>query len=342
MDFNMPSGFRKKIEDQEFIFPVFKFLSHNHAQSLINDGNVHLPTLHEFRDDKAYKGKILDTEEGKIQLLNYYDCYEGLAKNADGALPLFFPPYHKISALQNNFQQHLEASNIYIYCVTRFLFSDSLKWAAEEKKDTCVLITDFEKLLSHVTSNLEDVKFHSVGECKYLGRTIEENNPGPQSLTNYFLANNHQIAYLKPKEYKEQREIRAIWYSDSKEKVAPITKNIENVNSLTIPVDISGINFDEIKEGKIKLGARIHKRDKKEPAEYVIEKPFGFCTPVIFRNKEGPWYLGFMYPGNPKHVENGHFKYASIGISDSRLGLIFCCVELENVESIEFIQLENT
>lgn len=263
MEFNMPSGFRSKIDDQEFIFPVFKFLSHEHAQKLLNNGNVHLPTLHEFRDKSVYKGKILDTEEGKIQLINYYGSYEGLAKDANGTLPLFFPPYHKISAFQTKFQQHLQFSNILIYCVTRFLFSDSLKWAVEEKKDTCVLITDFEKFLSLLSSILEDVRFHSVGECNYLGRIIEEKNPGAQSLTNYFLANNHQIAYLKPKEYKEQREIRAIWYSESKEQITPITTDVQNISHLTLPVNISGISFDEIKEGKIKVGARIHKLDKK-------------------------------------------------------------------------------
>ncbi len=239
-------------------------------------------------------------------------------------------------------QYQLIVSNANIYCVTRYLFTDSLQWAKEEKKDSCVLITDYERFLSLASSAVEDVRFDSVKECKYLGRTIEENNPGPQSLTNYFLSEQREVAYLKPIDYQQQKEIRAIWYSPTKDEATPITLDVDGVADLTLPIDISGINFDEIHKGDIKLGARIYKRDKTEPAEYVIEEPSGFFTPVIYCHKEGPRYFGFAYPGSIKKISNGLFKNANAGINYSPIGLIFCCVELDNIERIEFIQIKNT
>ena len=121
-------------------------------------GNVHLSTLHEFRDKSHYKGKILDLDEGRLVIENVYSCYEGLAKNADGAMPLFLPPYKKVSALGSTFSQAKEVSDVLIYCVTRFLFSDSLRWAKEEKKDSCALITHFELFLTQVSAACSVVK----------------------------------------------------------------------------------------------------------------------------------------------------------------------------------------
>ena len=169
---NLPMTLRQRIENSEFIFPAFKFLSREHACKLLDNGNVHLPTIQEFRDPNRYKGRLLDVREGQVKLVSRYTHYEGLAKDAHGTLPRFYPPDQRLDVSNMEYAEELEFSNAYLYCTTGRFFSDSLEWAIGEKRDSCVLITDFEAFLRRVSDALSHLQLRGFGECLYIGRDI--------------------------------------------------------------------------------------------------------------------------------------------------------------------------
>lgn len=122
MPHNLPKALRQRIGDLEIIFPAFKFLSSQHARALLDNGNVHLPTIQEFRDPSRYKGKLLDVREGQVKLVSRYTHYEGLAKDANGTLPRFYPPDQRLDVLNSEWAEELDFSNAHLYCATRFFF----------------------------------------------------------------------------------------------------------------------------------------------------------------------------------------------------------------------------
>ena len=342
---SLPMALRQRIDNSEFIFPAFKFLSSEHARRLLDNGNVHLPTIQEFRDPRRYKGKIVDPREGQVKLVSRYTHYEGLAKNANGTLSRFYPPNQRLDVLNTEWAEELDFASAHIYCATRFFYSDSLEWAIGEKKDSCVLITDFEAFLRRVSDALDDLQFLGVRECLYIGRDIEETDPGPNSLANYLLADLRRIAFVKPKKYASQRELRAVWQrADGASEFEAINLDVPSVRDLCIPMDFSNVRRELLLNCKlpgVALGVRIVRKPPGVAAEYLLQAPLEVFSPVIFRSRpEERWLLGCYYSGEERTFANGHTRNAEIGITISRIGPIFCCVHLDQIQRLEFFHVQ--
>ena len=342
---NLPKLLRQRIESTEFIFPAFKFLSSEHARKLLDNGNVHLPTLQEFRDPSRYKGNILDVLEGQVKLVSRYTHYEGLAKDANGILPRFYPPEQRLNILDSEWAEQFCFANAHLYCATRWFFSDSLEWAIGERYDSCVLVTDFELFLRRVSDALNDLQFVGVRECLYLGREIEETDPGPNSLANYLLSDLRRIAFVKPKEYASQRELRAVWERTHKaSEFEAINLDVPSVRALCIPMDFSNVQRELLlnpKSPDLALAVRIVRKPPGLAAEYQLQAPLELFSPVIFRSRaEEPWLLGCYYSGEERTFSHGYAKNCEFGITLSEIGPIFCCVHLDEIQRLELFHVQ--
>ena len=336
---SLPMPLRQKIDGSEYIFPAFKFLSSEHAHRLLDNGNVHLPTIQEFRDPTRYKGGILDVREGQVRLVSRYTLYEGLAKDANGTLPHVYPPDQRIDDSNFECAKELEISNAHLYCATGFFFSDSLEWAIGEKKDSCELITDFETFLQRVSDALDNLQYQGFGWCNYIGRDIDETDPGPDSLANYLLSDERRIALVKPKEYAAQRELRAVWQrTDGASEFEAINLDVPTIRDLCIPADFSDVQKELLlncESPDVALGVKIVRKPPGLTAEYMLQTPLEVFSPVIFRIRpEEPWLLGCYYAGEGRTFGPGHVKNAEIGMSVSSLGTVHCCVRLDEIQRL--------
>ncbi len=330
---------KHKSEHFEYVLPVFKFLSKEHSEKLLLTGNVHLPTLYEFRDPSRYRGTIRDEREGLVSIKNIYTKYDGLAKNADGLIPELVQPYHRVSGEDIILSIRRESPNSLIYCCSRFVFSDSLKWAIGEGKTDCVAITDFDAFTDEITAKLTGFNFICRQQCLYVGRDIVEIDPGPESTTNFLLSHPEATAFVKPKEFREQREVRVVWTPRQRAALTPVTFDLESIKKLLIPVEIRGIlpeHFDCSTD--LCLGVKVHLSSSSEPMQFVMHTPFGHSSPVIYRIENGPWELGFINSEMTNTVSNVDVR----GPVDrpfvfTPFGVVNFCVLLTDVTKLEFV-----
>jgi hypothetical protein len=309
------------------------------VQALLDSGTVHLPTLYEFRDATRYKGQILDVNEGRVQLECRYSFFSGLAKEANGTLPLNFAPYEHVTFHGASISEEIDSGNLLIYCMTRFMLSDSLIWAIGEKKESCALITDVEAAQNHISSAMtaESLTFYGIDDCIYAGRHVVDLDPSRTSVANYLLVDRRRAAFIKPQEYASQREVRAIWLSAG-DVLGPVTRSVPAIRELCIPVRFSGINVDTVKRPRHgdSIGGRMYRKSASNPAEFDMQQPWDVCSPVIHAIDGEEAMLGFYYAGASNTFAHMTFSNCSIGVLDSHIGRIFCSVPLSDVESIEF------
>jgi hypothetical protein len=292
------SLFKQKTPNGEFLFPVFKFLSRRHADALLSNGSGRIPLLAGFRDSDKYGGKVFDSDEGIVQIRNHYTHYRGLAKDANGLLCLQGEPYSQIEVFQKTLTQRISLQQAFAYCVTQHLFSDSvLEWANERSKDACVLIKDFDLFLSIVNQLVaEQLRFVDVRECVYSGREISEVNPSQDSLTNFILSRPHLSSFIKPKDYEQQREIRAVWLPAQERYPRHVEFASAELAALCLEVDYSAIR-NAIANGKtvaeLEFGGTVYNRASATPSTFTLTNPPEICSPVLSRSDTRPWYLGF-------------------------------------------------
>ena len=211
--------FSRQVGNMKFRFPTFKFLSNQHATAMKNAGNIYLPKLRDFRDAAAHAGLILDTGEGKLGIINEYTFYEGLAKNADGLIPVQNPPYEFLAVVGEKRQTVIDGGHLHAYCLTQHILSDSFEWAIGERvKETCVMITDMEKFLEIVVPHVavEGFEFVAARDCIYAlddDRNVVEKDPGPHSVSNMFLSKEILVPFAKPAKYGVQRTTRDMGFA---------------------------------------------------------------------------------------------------------------------------------
>jgi hypothetical protein len=262
----MALPFSDSEHDTTFIYPAFKSLSRVHADAMLNVGNVYVPTLKQFRDATLHGGGILDVTEGILHLDNHYSFYAGLAKDANGLLPVVSKPYEAVVLNDATIKQRIELGNCNIYCMTQYFLSNSFEWAVkEEGKEVCILIKNVEAFINLINPALgaEGLRFHSIGECMYHadeGRRVCETDPSPSSLSNFLLRDPIKTAFIKPFRYKEQRELRALWYPDDPA-ISNVSVDVPGVSDLLMRVEFSRVDKDLYfsPDGQaLPLGCEIH------------------------------------------------------------------------------------
>jgi len=344
----MGSDFYLRTDNREFLFPVFKFLSSSHADKLLQQGNVHIPQLLDFQNADKYDGKILDQDEGLVTIRNHYTSYKGLAKNANGLLPMHFRPYEMVETFNQTIDLPFQSS-AYAYCITQHFFSDSLQWAISERnKDKCVLITDFPRFVNLVNQGVKpSVRLLDVRPCVYTGRLIDETDPSADSRSNFLLANQEWIHFIKPPDYESQRELRAIWIDSDEKGAKAINFDIPELPSICLPVTFPTIKEAITKQGvapeSLSYGARLNCKGATKQPNYKIRSPAEVCSPVLHKKPGDEWTFGFWYgrlkPRDAKifaDLDSGEAAGGVTGIKLTDIGAIFCNVSLATVESIEF------
>ena len=180
------------IDESEYRKPLFKFMKNQHADELLYKGNIYIPNINIFRKMPT-QGLISDKYEGSVSI-----NYEGML---DWALNANSP--NKITNCINlKAASWYQINNIYIYCTTDDILGDSLKWALDEDKDCCVLITNPHKFASIITQKYPNITLLDSKPCDYRGHEFSEVNLGDILLNGHNLSN---IFYLKDKEFLPQK-----------------------------------------------------------------------------------------------------------------------------------------
>lgn len=324
----------------EPVFPLFKFLSKKWSNELIDKGSFRLSKIQEFRDNSRYKNHIHDSLEGIMHIENHYDIYEGLVKDSNGLLLNLLNPLAQISAKDLKLEHEINIYKPLVYCTTNHFLSDSLNQAIEDGKDSCVLITYPEKFFKIISNSINDYELSSIGQCIYKGKNIFEKNPGHNSITNQLIANPLHSIYYKPKEYINQREVRAIWTPKHNNTVESITGEIKELSNYCIP-----ISFDDIDKQKIlnysrgqQIGARIIFKNKKI-SSFEIERPYQVCTPMI-EEVDGRIKLVFvMTEDGTAHYENIKTEACGLIFDPPHSKIVPLNGDLSDIERIEYYSL---
>lgn len=188
-----------------------------------------------------------------------------------------------------------------------------------------------------ISDSIKGFNLASVGKCIYEGKTLFEKNPGINSKTNSLLMNPLQSVYFKPEEYKNQREVRAIWTPIHDNSVQSITGKLKQLTEYCIP-----INYDLVDKTKIlnyskgqKVGARIIFQNK-SVASFQIERPYQVCTPLV-EEKDGVEKLTFLLQDDGSYrYDNAKLDNCGLVMDPPYSKIVPLCGNLEDIERIEY------
>jgi hypothetical protein len=329
-------SYQPKINEVQF--PLFKFLKNEHAQNMLEKGEVYISNLYSFKNNR-FGGMIDDNTEGEINIINYYDDYEGKAEEIESIMLLLLGP--GLKRLKDvTLENKLINPDALIYCTTSYLLSDSLSWAIKEGKSSCVMISDslyfFNIIYSKIKNKYKDYK---IGACSYVksdNGTIREANADKNSFTNKILHDRFLEFLLKPERFLPQREVRAIYRNNSEsldKTLEPEKLIIPEIKDFLFEIIFKDADIDILtkkKKGKIKM---INILNSGEEYSAIFETPSNLMTPIIF-NHEGLILIGFSSPEDKTFV-GGHvigepaMHIPSIGTP------VFACTELRKLSHIE-------
>lgn len=306
------------------MFPAFKFQSTEYAKNMLEDGQVYLARISDFRDPSKYGGAIFDDREGQVSLINVINptkCTGGYKFDGLDIYPK---------------RIDLSVDDAYVFCCTKYFLSDSLRWAMNEEtpKDCCVLITDVDEYIRRISESHRDIlSFDAALECQYIGRDIAVTSQMPYSFTQRFIDNPKLAGFVKPDRcgYKEQRELRLMWSPTSAQDFGKgIAKNID-ITDLLLPVHFEGFdkNFSSLSVNTV--GATIVTKDGSPSPSYQVTTPAEVLTPVIHGNQ-----LGFM--NTSRNLIGARVQNANIGFQiGGNLPPLICNVSLDNIERIDIV-----
>ena len=328
------------------IHPLFKFARRDHALSMVEDGTIRISTLHEFQDWESYSGEIFDAGEGKVHFVNEYSHYAGRAGDANGLLRTQYKnPDEDIDIRNQELKKTLEAENLYIYSTSRYLFTESL-WQAKKDKHLqndetgCTLITNPQGFFHTISDSIDKLRPFAFGHCNYSGRTIREADPGPDCITNRFIAEPVRALFVKPENHRNYMEHRAIWKADDDQEMKAFCPTIPELCDHVIEVDVTGIDLAALEVIKDRGGGRalrlqVHLADQEHPSWFGWLFPHQVFTPIIYDDAQsGTRMLGFR----PRDVGNyDHLAIHHCGIYYDLARQLFCINELERITKIELI-----
>ncbi|OBU18310.1 hypothetical protein AYY19_00020 [Photobacterium aquimaris] len=318
------SLFKQVVSGIEYMYPAFKFQSAEHAKSMLEDGQVYLARISDFRDANNHGGTIFDDREGQVSLINAIQPSKCIGEYTFDGMD-FYPERIDISV-----------DDAYVFCCTKYFLSDSLTWAMNEEtpKDCCVLITDVEEYIKRISEAHKNVlSFDAALECQYIGREIEVKSQIPYTFTQQFINTPKLAGFVKPdsRGYKEQRELRLMWSPIYAQDLGKgIVKNID-VTDLLIPVHFEGFdkNFSSLSANSV--GANIITKDGSSSPTYRLTTPAEVLTPVIHNGQ-----LGFMNTNNT--LKGATISNANVGLQiNGNSPMIICNVALENIERIDIV-----
>ena len=269
------------------------------------------------------------------------------SENRKSAIPDNHKPYDVMAVRNYGIGTDINTSDALIYCAASKLFSDTLSWAFEDGKNTCVMIMDTTLFFSEVHNKIKD-EYDILGpqSCIYVKSEdgkIFEKNPTVNSETNFFLGNLASTFFAKPKSYEPQREARAIFSSKNNVLMNSSSGHL-NAKTISVP-EIRSTLFEiifEHSDPEVLLGKKAGEVCMKvhllngESTVFSIKEPRGVFSLVFFKGQNNESMMGFSYPAN----DNDVFVGASVIGSDAAMTLVdnhvvFASNAISNIEKIE-------
>ncbi len=181
---------------------LYKYLTEEHAISMVENGIVRIGTLYEFRDIERHGGVRGDEEEG-VKSTHLGGPYE-LSDNS--SIPEFLKGMIKIKGgakikegKLTNITRVDQSPNFYIYCTSK-IYNKTLKYRFG---GACVEITDYHHFFRELLKTLNQIiPIKEVGlyDCIYTEKSVDHTN----------WSQTHP-ALMKPPRYSEECEVRALW-----------------------------------------------------------------------------------------------------------------------------------
>lgn len=318
---------------------LFKFLEPEYTKSFLDKGEIFLPLFSSFADEsiQTENDKVLtqDAQEGSgtfSGIVNYNNQGDADPVTASMFNSMFrIDPGAIVSFHQSRvITDRLKPTNELVYCVTHQLHSDSLCWALDARKTTCIMILDPEKFVNLLKERLSEYKFIGFHPCYY---TDSENDRAIYKQKD--IGNRY---FIKPKKYITQSEARLVLIPHpDQQDLSAQTICIPELTDILIEIDISGVDESIVKkkkEGRILM--EVVKKDSQVNSTFTISEPFGIYSPLISTLKNID-YIGFgdfsQHGQQESHYINPSIKHAEIGVMIDPITM-FCLNKKENVKKI--------
>lgn len=312
-----------------YTYPLFKFMQADHADQLLKHGHVYIPALEDFRDEKKYRGKIVDPEEG---------------------MAYFTQQSKNTPEIQITHRTTIVLSNFFIFCLTRNFDLESLQWAMSEGKRCCVMLAEPLQFFEGVNDRLDDTHFFGALPCIYSGRTIPKDHqtykavafktPHFQFAIDDFFnrAFRHPLwtAYIKDSSYAQQQELRGVWgfKNIDSPKVSAIQATKCDTGKLILIHFDAMLEYDS-KSPNIKFRVRELSANQEELLSISFESLEHIFSPIVFKTHDSnELMLGFCSSANifwGGNVNGGLGSIIANGL------FIAGHIRLVEVQSIEYL-----
>jgi hypothetical protein len=265
----------------------------DHADQLLNQGHVYIPSLEDFRDGEKYGGKIFDPQEG---------------------MAFFTQQSKNTPEIQITHRTEIALSKFFVFCLTRNFDLESLTWAMSEGKKCCVMLAEPLQFFKGVNDRLDNTYFFGALPCIYSGRTISENHrtyeavafktPHFQfSIDDFFnQAFRHPLwaAYIKDSFYAQQQELRGVWGFKNIDapKVSAIQAKKCDTGKLIL-IHFENMLGYEAKSPSIKFRVRALSTNQEELLSITFESLEYIFSPIVFKTYDSnELMLGFCSNAN--------------------------------------------
>lgn len=319
----------------KYIRPIFKFAPKKFRDDFLNQGQIKIGTLFEYRDSEKYSGKIYDISEGEKSIQIYFDRVS-LTGNELSKFGIPFSGAGLCNLYDTKLKINMDENDCYIYCTSSSFFSDTLLQAVEDGNDSCTLITNPELFLNDLKENFIYGKYIDTVHCLYGDREIKLDWDKQKHYIELFKSIPASI--IKPKSYAPQREVRTIFLpSDTKNKLSKKIETIPSLKKHLIPIGFDDLDINVLKNRPdgYKIGVRLIKKDSKKDSIFSIKLPNEIFTPIIFGNSD-ELLIGFIPETETNTYQNPTINNAKFGISMTELGPVFCVNELNEIIGIEY------
>ncbi len=305
----MQPHFALQATSRTYKLPLFKFLKAQHAEGLIENGVLRVGNISSYRDP-GHGGLISDEYEGIVNF-TAEQTVEGLSTKY----------------LQNT---RVQIDNVYIYCTTKNLLSDSINWALSEDKDTCVLIVDSIDFASSICESTENLTFAGGAPCSYEGRFFSlADKRGQEFFDNIF-----GITLLKDKDFASQQEFRFAWHMNHIQETPPDYFDIKLIRKpKLIPVSYKKMDkfFDPLNWIGM-IGVNVFDINGIEMGGFELEEPKKIFFPITY-DVDGESHLSFCPEGGANALQGGYLR-CTTELSD--LGFMIGKFPLSLIGRIEY------
>lgn len=210
--------------------------------------------------------------------------------------------------------------DVWVYCLSQFLLSQSLSWALAEGKTSCIMITNPKRFHDLIVKNKTNAEFSDFKKCIYSNDrpTADQDT----DLINYY--------FYKPLKYKRQLEVRFIGIGPNLE---PKTLCIPQLKNYVLEVDVNGVDPSVVNgetSGKI-----IHQTFLKDHSisEFTIKKPFEIYSPVLMVTPNRKYSLRFGRFYNDEVFDTPEVTNCEMGVLAGNFS-VFAVNSLEKIRKI--------